>query len=58
MIAGLSYTITYGIEQPASNLKIRASSLGNGFAFVPQTVEFEDYKTLSKTIALYLRADM
>lgn len=33
MVAGLAYNLTYGISRPASNLKIKASTLANGFTF-------------------------
>ena len=58
MVAGLAYNITYGIEKPASNLKVRASMAVNGFTFSPSTVEFNDYYTLTKSTTIYLRSDI
>lgn len=58
MVAGLAYNLTYGLEKPASNLKIRASTTVNGFSFSPSMVEFNDYYTLKKSTTIYLRSDI
>lgn len=58
MVAGLVYNLTYGIDKPASNLKIRASTDAIGFTFEPAMVEFNDYYVLQKTSTIYLRSDI
>lgn len=56
--AGLPTTLTYGISKPAANLKIKASIINDGFTFVPDVVEFNDYETLKKTVTVYIRNDV
>jgi hypothetical protein len=58
MSAGLAYNITYGLNKPASNLKITASVSNSGFTFSPSIVDFNDYYTLTKSTQLFLRSDV
>ena len=58
MIAGLSYDITFGLSKAASNLKIKSSISSSSFSFDPDTVDFNDLYTLTKSTKLYLRTDV
>ena len=58
MIAGLSYDITFGLTKAASNLKIKSSISSSGFSFDPDTVDFNDLYTLTKSTKLFLRTDV
>ena len=58
MSAGLAYNITYGLSKPSTSLKITAYMNNSAFTFNPQTVDFNDYYTLTKTTQLFLRSDI